>query len=181
MDIFNKIIKVKRKKGKKQVKFSRPPILNRYRNKKEYFDRPDKNSIIYIVRISKRKQAKKAQIDYIKFKNQIKEKKEAIWDKDSNNKIKVGNWFGFIVGPVGKEIVELYLVISEKSIEYRAEHWAKDESYTNQKTNIKSMTREVIILKNQQPITKKWKEWKKKVKYNDKYTPRGTISAKSPF
>ncbi len=139
---------------------------------------PRNDDVIYIVRISENKEAKK---DYNIFKEQHINNQNAFWDKDSKNRMKKGDWLGFIVGPKNNEMVELYLIENELSKEYRPNHWQKNTKYTNQNTLTLPKTREVIILSNQSKIEMLWREWKNKVNYKVAYMPRGTTKSRNPF
>lgn len=142
---------------------------------------PKTSDEIYIVRIGNHSGAKAARKDYSLLKQQIEQKGKCVWDKDSHNKIKPGNWIGFIIGPNNDEDVELYYIESEESTETRPKHWHNLKPYTNQTTQTLPKKREVIVLKNQSPIKFSWKKWKKLVGYKENYMPRGTTKAKSPY
>ena len=147
---------------------------------------PHPNDDIFIVRISERKGAENARNDYQILVNALYSseedwKKFGVWDKDSKNKIKPKSWLGFIVGKIGNEIVELYYIEKEMEISYRLSHWCSDQSYTDQYVQSTPETREIVILKKQNIVSMPWKEWKQRVGYKEKYTPRGTIKSKNPF
>ena len=136
---------------------------------------------IFIVRISLRKGAEAARHDYGFLKEENAQGEETLWDKDARNKIAVGDWLGFILGENGKESVDLYQVVGEAPVSKRPVHWKRINSYTNQETATKPITRELIVLSSDKPTRMEWSDWKRKVDYKDKYVPRGTTSAKNPF
>ena len=117
---------------------------------------PDKDSTIYIVRISHQN----AFIDYEIMKNST----EKLWDKDSNNRIQVGDWIGFIIGRGNDIKIELYHVQSELDTTKRPNHWKKNK-YTNQVSTSLNIYREVIQLKNQLILSYMWCDWKKHCNY----------------
>ena len=133
---------------------------------------PDKNSTIYIVRISHQN----AYIDY----DIMKRSNTKLWDKDSKNRIQVGDWIGFIVGQEENIVIELYLVESELDVSKRPKHWKKNK-YTDQVSTSLNIFREVIQLKNQIILSYSWSDWKYHCNYKEKYMPRGTTKSKNPF
>ena len=133
---------------------------------------PDKDSTIYIVRISHQN----AFIDYEIMKNSSKK----LWDKDSKNRINVGDWLGFIVGKENDIRIEIYFVESELDVSKRPNHWEKNK-YTDQVSTSLNIFREVIQLKNQIILSYSWSEWKYHCNYKEKYMPRGTTKSKNPF
>jgi len=138
-------------------------------------------AVIYIVRISQRKNATAARDDYNFLKKDNARGKNAMWDKDTRNNIAIGNWIGFIVGENGNEVVELYQVIGEAPISKCPKHWKRVKIYTDQDTATKPITRELIVLSSDDPVQLEWNYWKRAVDYKEKYTPRGTTKARNPF
>ena len=127
----------------------------------------------YHVRISGKKNPK---YDYGVFTNEINLKNEAPWDKDSKNKIKVGDYLGFIVGKKGYEVVWIYKVKSET---VRETHWKQDSPYTEGNGIGSVGHREGIILTNIHDLPKniEWDTIRKCVNFspnNDSWMPRGT-------
>tara|TARA_B110001450_G_scaffold253719_1_gene277694 strand:- start:5282 stop:5848 length:567 start_codon:yes stop_codon:yes gene_type:complete len=147
---------------------------------------PRSSDTIWIVRISLRVGAKKAQNDYNILKEALASndsdiwKKYGVWDKDTKNKMKPGSWLGFIIGEINDAMVELFYIEGETKT-YRPDHWNKVDDYTDQKTTIQPDTRETVIFKKQNIIRMSWKEWKTKVEYKEKYMPRGTTTSKNPY
>ena len=128
---------------------------------------PSKKDTIWLVRISERKGSEKARVDYNIMYQRVNNGLIGEWDKDSRNRMKSGDWLGFIVGK--EELVHLYYIESEASTEHRPDHWKMDSF------------REVVIFKKQLPIIKKWSSWKENVGYKERYMPMGTTKAKNPF
>ena len=142
---------------------------------------PTSSDQFHIVRISDDpKRAANARRDYKKLQEQmVSEENDVKWDNSHKNNIQNGNWIGFIVGPVGYEIVECYKVKNVLSIDQREINWSNNQ-YTDQITNPVN-NRNVIILEKQPPYKMLWKTWKQNCNYKPKYTPRGTISSKNPI
>ena len=136
---------------------------------------------IYIVRISQRKGAENARIDYTKLKENNIQNNKIIWDKDHLNKMKTGDWLGFIVGENYNESIELYYIVDEESIDNRSISWCQNTPYTKNNGESSVKEREVVVLLNQSPIIYDWNTWKLMCGYKDKYMPRGTIKCKNPF
>ncbi len=146
-------------------------IFNVYKNRGITI--PTKDSTIYIVRISH----KNAIYDY----NIMKQQQIKVWDKDSKNRIQVGDWLGFIVNDdYGEPLVELYYIERQMDSSKRPSHW-KDDKYTDQKINGYNNRRSVIVFKNQPEIKYHWDDWKKAVAYSPNYMPRGNTKSKNPF
>ena len=84
--------------------------------------------------------------DYIRFKESITKNGEGLWDKDSRNKINIGDKLGFIVGQKDNEMIDMYSVINTKSKSERHDEWNVDIPY-NELSAPEPKTREVIVLK----------------------------------
>ena len=146
---------------------------------------PTATESIWIVRISTRSGAVKARTDYTILKQALYSRGDdwdtlGIWDKDSNNKMKPNSWLGFIVGEVGNEVVELFYIEDDCTID-RPSHWSSIEDYTDQGTNTAPKIRQTLIFRKQDIIRMTWKEWKERTGYKEKYTPRGTTRSKNPY
>jgi hypothetical protein len=69
--------------------------------------------------------------DFSIFFTEILVTREGRWDKDSKNRIVVGDYLGFITGPVGEEVVYIYKVEREGTADERPSHWASATPYTS--------------------------------------------------
>lgn len=87
-------------------------------------------------------------------------KKEAIWDKDHYNKMKIGDYIGFITGPTGTEMVYIYKVKEELPASYRSVYWKSSDPHTegNGKTAVRE--RGVVMLTNVHNLPHKQYEWR---------------------
>jgi hypothetical protein len=153
-------------------------FINSFREKKKT---PKSTDNFWIVRISPRKGAEAARFDYKKLVKDNQAGKKAVWDKDSKNRMIKGDWFGFIVGPIGNETVDLFYIESEGSTDLRPPHWHEKFSYTNQETLTAPETREIVVFKKQPIISMTWEDWKDRAGYKSGYMPRGTTRSKSPY
>ena len=132
----------------------------------------------YHVRISNKKNPT---TDYNIFLNVINEKKEAPWDKDTYNKIKTGDYLGFIIGKTGEEVVDIYKVKSET---IRENHWEQNCPYVSGNGTRSVKHRNGIILINEHTLPKKieWKVIKENINFapnNASWMPRGTQVVKN--
>jgi len=139
---------------------------------------PGHNDTIWVVRISERKNAANMRRDYEFLKTSISNGDKSVWDKDSKNRMKKGDWLGFIVGPNKHELVDLYYIEFEENTESRLSHWNKNEPYI-QNSNTLPKSREVVVFKKQSSIIISWSEWRHKVGYKETYIPMGTTKAKN--
>ena len=131
-----------------------------------------RNEFDYQVRISTKKNPK---FDFDIFINDIKIKNEASWDKDKSNKIKIGDYIGFIIGENGKEIVNIFKVKDETK---RETHWKHDEPYVLNNGTHSVKHRDGIILTNIHETIKtiEWVVLKKSINFangNKSWMPRG--------
>jgi len=69
-----------------------------------------------------------------------------MWDKDKSNKIKTGDYIGFITGPTNNENVLIFLVKEELPSSMRPTHWATTTPYTEGNGISPVNDREVVIL-----------------------------------
>jgi putative ribosome biogenesis GTPase RsgA len=128
----------------------------------------------YHVRINDT--AKNPKYDYQVFLETIKSKTEAPWDKDHHNKIKVGDYVGFITGKKDTGIiVEIYKVKSETE---RANHWNTVTPYVNGNGINIVEHRTGILLTNVHDLPKimEWELIKECIKFapnNPSWMPRG--------
>jgi hypothetical protein len=134
-------------------------------------------SEIYIVRISPSK--KIVVEDYKEMKKEIEIYSRGLWDKDHDNKMKVGDLLLFIIGEKNEELVEYFKIEKElSSLKSRHTHWKSDDSYTsNCKESVKH--RKVIRLVSINYPSTPWIDFKislgyTHIKYNS-WMPRGTM------
>ena len=139
---------------------------------------PSKKDNIYIVRISDVSSPAAAN-DYRIMLKRLKSDGLAEWDSDKKNRIRVGDWLGFIIGPIRNENVILFKVVDRKGSEHRPKHWNTGK-YTAQKVQENVCNREVIYFSEKGPELS-WKVWKKTVGYKEGYTPQGTTKANNPY
>ena len=134
---------------------------------------------VYLVRISQKSTS--AIADHAIMRSElVTVGKDAKWDSVKGNKVRVGDWMGFIIGDSHSESVELYQVAAVKGPEHRPSHWNRIQ-YTCQKVTENVSEREVVIFKKRQPLVYDWGSWKKDVEYKPLYMPRGTIRARHPW
>ena len=131
----------------------------------------------YHVRISPGR--KSVMSDFMKFQTEVTKTRTGIWDKDSQNKITVGDYLGFITGPVGDELIQIFKVERQGTKDERPAHWASSTPYTNNNGTEIVSTRQVIILTNKHPLPKtyEWREFRKITGLGGDCTawiPRGT-------
>ena len=98
--------------------------------------------------------------DFSIFFTEILVTREGRWDKDSKNRIVVGDYLGFITGPVGEEVVYIYKVEREGTADERPSHWASATPYTSNNGQTAVSDRQVIILTNKHTLPKTF-EWRK--------------------
>ncbi len=162
---------------------SSSPQINTAENQRKLHDlgvprTPIGDEQVYIVRISQKSVG--AQKDYEIMKDKIDNGYSSEWDSVKGNRVKVGDWMGFILGEASSAEVELYQVGEIKGPEHRPKHWA-NRQYTSQQVQESVKNREVVVFKNQKSLTIDWAEWKEDVGYKEKYMPRGTVRARSPW
>lgn len=131
----------------------------------------------YVVRINQKPQRKTMNIvkDFNYLLNELKQFGTGKWDKDTHNRIQVGDFIGFILDD---GLVHFYKIIDEDKNGNRHSHWHSDVPY-NQTTNASSPShRDVIVLTSQGHFTHPWESLKKDAGYKDNYMPRGTTKVK---
>ena len=133
---------------------------------------------VYIVRIAQK--SVNANKDHKRLKKQLISGEEAIWDSVKGNKVKVGDWMGFILGDTHSAQVELYQVSKIKGSECRPSYWARSK-YTDQNVTENVDNREVVVFVQREPLLHGWEDWKELVNYKPKYMPRGTSKARYPW
>lgn len=116
--------------------------------------------------------------DFNIFMTEMITNRTAIWDKDKGNKIKTGDYLGFITGPNGKEIVYIFRVKNELPTHMRPRHWESAMPYTDPRAGSVS-DRGVIELTNDHslPKTCEWSEIRRTTGLGNSYPswmPRGT-------
>ena len=105
--------------------------------------------------------------------------RSGIWDKDKDNKIKVGDYLGFITGPIGNELVYIFLVKNELPHEMRPRHWVSAAPHTENNGVTSVSNRGVIELTNEHslPKTCEWSEIRRTTGLGKEcatWMPRGT-------
>ena len=117
--------------------------------------------------------------DFSIFQTDIIKTRQGRWDKDSKNRIAVGDHLGFITGPVGEELVFIFKIIGEESANERPNHWASSTPYTDNNGMNSVADRKVIILTNKHslPKTFEWREFRRSTGLGGEcasWAPRGT-------
>lgn len=104
---------------------------------------------------------------------------KGFWDNDTRNRMKSGDFLGFITGPMdGNEQIHIYKIIDGLTKDERLSHWKSDTPYTTGNgVNIVSH-RQVIVLTNDHSLPKTY-SWRFRSetglgKENDTWMPRGT-------
>jgi hypothetical protein len=133
----------------------------------------EQEAAFFIVRINGKNNPK---YDYKFFLDAISVNTEAPWDKDWQNKIKVGDYLGFIVGEKGFETVHIVKVKSET---VREPHWKKHGPYVpgNGTKHVKYRCGIILTNVHDLPKTYDWKIIKESVGLApacDSWMPRGT-------
>ena len=130
------------------------------------------------VRISPTK--KSVLLDYSKFVESVVMRGKGFWDNDTRNRMKTGDFLGFITGPMdGNEQIHIYKIILDGSTEERLSHWKSDTPYTaGNGANVVSH-RQVIVLTDDHLLPKSysWRKFRSETglgKENDSWMPRGT-------
>ena len=133
----------------------------------------EQEAAFFIVRISVQKNPK---YDYKVFSDAISVNTEAPWDMDFRNKMKVGDYLGFIVGEKGSETVHIFKVKSET---VRELHWEKHAPYVpgNGKHSVEHRVAIILTNVHDLPKTYDWKIIKESTGLapaRDSWMPRGT-------
>ena len=100
--------------------------------------------------------------DFCFFFKEVMTTRQGRWDKDSKNRIVVGDYLGFITGPVGEEVVYIFKVEREGTVDERPSHWDSATPYTSNNGKTSVGHRQVIILTNKHvlPKTFEWREFR---------------------
>ena len=136
------------------------------------------SSVVYWhVRISPKR--KSVLDDYEKFLETMMETGQGLWDRDSKNQIKTGDYLGFITGENGKEQIHIYKVSRVCTTIERLPQWASDMPYTTGNGFNSVSDRQAIVLTNDHslPKTYDWHNFRRATGLgNDCSTwmPRGT-------
>jgi hypothetical protein len=138
------------------------------------------NIELYSVRITEDPKNPKPKNDYALFIQQLKDTGYGFWDKDVRNKLKTGNYLGFIVGEPKNAKICIYKVTDEKDETYREDNWSQNTGYTSHSIESIPKFRQVIVFEYQTPIIYDWKQWKIDVGYNPRFYPRATQKIKIP-
>ena len=117
--------------------------------------------------------------DFSIFQTDITKTRQGRWDKDSRNRIAVGDHLGFITGPAHEELVFIFKIIGEENTTERPNHWASSTPYTENNGITSVADRQVIILTNKHslPKTFEWREFRLSTGLGGKcesWAPRGT-------
>jgi hypothetical protein len=112
----------------------------------------------YHVRINPKRE--EVMNDFCLFFTELLTTRQGRWDKDSKNRIVVGDYIGFITGPVGEEVVYICKVEREGVARDRPTHWASTTPYTSNNGKSSVADRQVIILTNKHELPKTF-EWRK--------------------
>lgn len=122
--------------------------------------------------------------DFGIFMSEMMATRQGIWDKDKGNKLKKGDYLSFITGPVGNEIVYIYLVKEELPSYMRPSHWASAKPYTENNGITSVDDRGVIVLTNEHslPKTIEWSDVRRATGLGgdcSTWMPRGTQRVKN--
>jgi hypothetical protein len=112
----------------------------------------------YHTRISPNRQA--VMNDYGMFRDELLKTRHGKWDSDSQNRIVRGDYFGFITGPVGEEVVHVCRVSQVLGAEERPTHWKSATPYTKNNGGTSVAHRHAIVLTDKHPLAKTF-EWRK--------------------
>jgi hypothetical protein len=96
--------------------------------------------------------------DLVVLFSQLLKSRKGVWDKDHANRIKVGDYLGFITGQKGDELIYILKVEEEKTVEARPDHWESDLPYTDNNGICSVADRCVIILTNKHDLPHEY-EW----------------------
>jgi hypothetical protein len=113
----------------------------------------------WLVRISESN--KEARRDYAVMLDELETLGYGVWDKDAHNKIKMGDYIGFIVGPVDAAEVYIYRVSQELTCTDRKPYWTVSN-------------RLAIQLVRALDASFEWDAWRTAVGLKSTYWPRGT-------
>ena len=155
-----------------------PPAMRDSDSKKVPVDGASSNiSKMYMVRISPTRQ--RPTKDFKILQEEIKISGEGRWDKDHNNKMKVGDDLAFIVGPNPNPNVHFFKI--KAGILNRASHWASHTPYTTGNGICQVKHRQTVQLtKSQSYETMTWAYFKASLELAPNcstYMPRGTMVA----
>jgi hypothetical protein len=112
----------------------------------------------YHTRISPNRQT--VMNDYGMFRDELLKTRHGKWDSDSQNRIVRGDYFGFITGPVGEEVVRVCRVSQVLGAEERPTHWKSATPYTKNNGGTSVAHRHAIVLTDKHPLAKTF-EWRK--------------------
>jgi hypothetical protein len=135
---------------------------------------------LYAVRITEDPKNPKPKLDYENFISQLGSDEIAFWDKDVKNKLKKGDYLGFIVGEASSAKIYIYKISEEKDISCREVSWSKNIGYTKSSIENIPKYRQVIGFEYQIPVIYSWKKWKIDVGYHSRFFPRATQKIKAP-
>ena len=102
-----------------------------------------------------------AQRDYAHFQEEIVAHQSGLWDKDEDNRMQVGDWVGFIVGPASAAVVRVFRVAEELTVAERQPWWSESH-------------RVAVRLVPGPAQGYDWNDWRASVGLSSKYWPRGT-------
>lgn len=117
---------------------------------------------VWLVRISPRKA--EAVRDYDYFLEEVSTNGQGLWDKDTRNRMRTGDYVGFITGPIPDAEVQLFRVVEERPVEARQSFWSVSH-------------REVVVLTHdpEAPVGYSWNMWRRETGYAESFWPNGTM------
>lgn len=121
---------------------------------------------VWLVRISPRKPESVRDYDF--FLNELETTGQGLWDKDVRNKVRTGDYLGFITGPIADADVYLFRVTGERPAHARHPFWRPSE-------------REVVVLERvgeAQVVQYPWNAWRVEIGYVPTFWPNGTMSSR---
>jgi hypothetical protein len=116
--------------------------------------------------------------DFRRFSESVSATGKGLWDRDHQNKIKEGDYLGFIVGTKNEEQIHIYQVDRICTADERPSHWASSTPYTQGNGTKKVSHRQAIVLTNNHSIkTYDWRDFRRITglgKNCPSWMPRGT-------
>jgi hypothetical protein len=117
--------------------------------------------------------------DYSELVETVRATGEGLWDRDCKNKIKEGDYLGFIVGPTNEEQIHIYKIDRICTTDERLPQWASSMPYTRGNGTNGVSDRQAIVLTNNHSIEKTydWREFRRITglgKDCSSWMPRGT-------
>ncbi len=119
-------------------------------------------------------------LDYKRFVESVMTSGTGFWDNDAKNRMKSGDFLGFITGPIdGNEQIHIYKVMDGLTTDERLSHWKSDTPYTTGNGVNSVSHRQVIILTNDHLLPKlySWRKFRSETglgKTHYPWMPQGT-------